>query len=228
MPERPGARLARRPLHLVFLLDCSGSMAAEGKMQALNVAVRETLPHLASVVESAPHADLLVRAIGFSSGAWWHIETPTPPEAIEWEDLRSGGHTELGEALDLLSTVLTVPPMEARSFPPAIVLISDGMPTDDFSAALDRFTATTWGSRSVRMAVGIGRDADHATLVAFIGNDELEPLTANDPEQLIDAIRWVSTQVSREASTLNNSLSRPPVNRAPQLDADAGDSDFVW
>ena len=33
---RPGARLAGRPLHFIFLLDGSGSMATDGKIEALN------------------------------------------------------------------------------------------------------------------------------------------------------------------------------------------------
>ncbi len=227
MAERPGARLARRPLHLFFLVDCSGSMQSEGKMQALNVAVREALPHLSAVVQAAPHAEILVRAIAFGSTARWHLQTPTPPQAVEWQDVGAGGYTELGQALDLLCSVMTVPPMERRALPPAIILVSDGMPTDDYAPALERLLATPWGARSIRMAVGIGRDADHETLVSFIGDDSLEPLSANNPEQLVDAIRWVSTQVSRAASTLTNSLPRAPVNRAPQLEADE-DAVIVW
>ena len=79
MTERPGAELARRPLHFFLLVDCSGSMAAGGKMTALNTAIREVLPHLAETSESNPHAQVSVRAIGFSTGARWHIADPTDP-----------------------------------------------------------------------------------------------------------------------------------------------------
>ena len=34
----PNVRLSNRPLHFIYLCDCSGSMAAQGKMQALNQA----------------------------------------------------------------------------------------------------------------------------------------------------------------------------------------------
>ena len=66
MTERPGAQLARRPLHFFLLADCSGSMAASGKMTALNTAIREVLPHLAETSHGNPHAEVSVRAIGFS------------------------------------------------------------------------------------------------------------------------------------------------------------------
>ena len=36
--EAPGGRLSTRPLHFFWLADCSGSMAADGKTQALRLA----------------------------------------------------------------------------------------------------------------------------------------------------------------------------------------------
>ncbi len=46
MDQRPGGAMARRELHFIWLLDTSGSMNADGKIQALNVAIRETIPQL--------------------------------------------------------------------------------------------------------------------------------------------------------------------------------------
>ncbi|MEY4296822.1 MAG: hypothetical protein RLZZ423_1, partial [Cyanobacteriota bacterium] len=43
----PNVRLSKRPLHFLYLCDCSGSMAAQGKMQALNQAIRQSLPGMA-------------------------------------------------------------------------------------------------------------------------------------------------------------------------------------
>jgi uncharacterized protein YegL len=202
MTERPGSTLAARPLHFFIVADCSGSMAADGKMQALNNAIRETLPHLVDVANQNPHAALLVRAIAFSSGALWHIEQPTRVDQLEWRNLSTGGYTDLGAALDLLAPQLTAPHMEERSLPPAILLISDGMPTDDYKPALGRFLDEPMGRVAVRMAVGIGRDADLEVLERFIGSSSEGVLTANNPEQLVRMIRWASTHASRVASNL--------------------------
>lgn len=202
MTERPGAQLARRPLHFFLLADCSGSMAASGKMSALNTAIREVLPHLAETSHGNPHAEVSVRAIGFSTGARWHVEDPTHPDELVWNDLEPGGYTDLGAALDLLATALTVPPMEERALPPAIVLVSDGMPTDDFQESLSALMALPWGARAVRMAVAIGQDAAYDTLTAFIGDPAIEPVTASNPEQLLMALRWATEHVARAASSL--------------------------
>lgn len=224
MAERPGSALARRPLHFFVVADCSGSMAADGKMQALNIALRETLPHLVDVANQNPHADLLVRVLSFSTGARWHIAEPTPVHEVVWSDLSAGGYTDLGVALDLLAEQMRVPPMQERALPPAIVLISDGMPTDDYFPALGRLLDEPWGNRSVRMAVGIGRDADHGVLQRFIGDPDVKPVTASNPEQLVRLLRWASVHVGRAASVLT-----PATGTAlPDHLVDTGVSETVW
>jgi hypothetical protein len=87
--------------------------------------------------------------------------------------------------------------MESRALPPAIVLVSDGMPTDDYRRGLGLLLDEPWGQRAVRMAVGIGRDVDDQVLRKFIGNPDVSPVTASNPEQLIRLIRWVSTHAGR-------------------------------
>ena len=177
-------------------------MASDGKMQALNNAIREMVPHLVDVAAQNPHAEMLVRAIAFSSGARWHIGSPVPVDELRWEDLSTEGYTDLGAALDLLVPQLRVPPMEERALPPAVLLISDGMPTDEYKPALGRFLDEPMGRHAVRMAVGIGRDADVEVLERFMGGTDTGPLTANNPEQLVQMIRWASTHASRVASNL--------------------------
>lgn len=225
MTERPGSTLAARPLHFFIVADCSGSMAADGKMQALNNAIRETLPHLVDVANQNPHAELLVRSIAFSSGARWHIEQPTAVGKLEWQNLTTGGYTDLGAALDLLAPQLGPPAMEDRALVPAILLISDGMPTDDYKPALGRFLDEPMGRRAVRMAVGIGRDADLEVLERFIGASGQGVLTANNPEQLVRMIRWASTHASRVASNL------VPLNQSvsPLTGADVSSpAELIW
>jgi uncharacterized protein YegL len=225
MAERPGAQLARRPLHFFLLADCSGSMAASGKMTALNTAIREVLPHLSETAEGNPHAEVTVRAIGFSTGARWHVGEPTHPDELVWEDLEPGGYTDLGSAIDLLCSALTMPPMEERALPPAIVLVSDGMPTDDFAEAQARLLALPWGARAVRMAVAIGQDAAYDTLTAFIADPSVEPVTASNPEQLLMALRWATVHVARAASSL--APVPPPPQQVTAWSPESGE-DTVW
>src|SRR5436853_6251027 len=91
MMRRPGGELATRPLHFIWLADCSGSMGSDGKIQALNTAIREAVPHMQRVADENPNAHVLVRAVKFASGAQWHISQETAMADFKWSDLKAGG-----------------------------------------------------------------------------------------------------------------------------------------
>lgn len=222
MAKRPGGELATRPLHFIWIADCSGSMAVDGKIQALNTAIREALPHMRQVADENPNAEVLVRALKFSSGAQWHVSQPTPVADFKWADLRTEGVTDLGRALTMVAEQLRIPPMSDRALPPVLVLISDGQPTDDFNQGLQALLNEPWGKKAVRIAIAIGEDADLEVLQKFIGHPELRPLQANNPEALVRHIKWVSTAVLKSASApasqaagvavgLNVPIPAPPV-----------------
>ncbi|HEU4349753.1 MAG TPA: VWA domain-containing protein [Actinoplanes sp.] len=199
--ERPGGPLSSRPLHFIWIADCSGSMASGGKIQSLNTAIREALPHMRRVAHENPNAQVLVRVLTFATGARWLTAAPVPIEEFTWTDLQAGGVTDLGQALSMVADVLTVPPMSARALQPVLTVVSDGRPTDPFQQGLAELLRRPWGERSIRIAIAIGSDADHDVLSRFIGDPQRPPLTANNSTELVELIRWVSTAPVRLASS---------------------------
>ncbi|MCB9551089.1 MAG: VWA domain-containing protein [bacterium] len=199
VPMLPGGPIARRPLHFIFIADCSLSMGG-AKIQSLNHAIREAIPHMREVATGNPNAEVLVRAIRFSAGAQWHVAQPTPVDVFEWQDLSVNGMTDMGQALRLAGDALRTQSMPERALPPVLVLISDGQPTDDFDGGLRALMGEAWGKKAVRIAIAIGEDADRAVLKRFIGHAELEPLLAHNAQDLVDYIRWASTAVLKAAS----------------------------
>jgi uncharacterized protein YegL len=214
----PDVKLANRPLHFLYLCDCSGSMAASGKMQALNQAIRQSLPGMAAVARDNPEARVLVRAVRFADHAAWHIETPTPVDQLEWRDLQAGGITAMGEALKLVAAALQTPPMEVRALPPVLVLISDGQPTDDFAAGLEALLRVPWAQKAVRLAIALGHDADLEVLQRFIGSEPptagrspRRPLQASNATSLAQYIQWASTAVVGAASMPASRVRETPL-----------------
>jgi len=233
MSMRPGGELATRPLHFIWMADCSGSMAIDGKIQSLNTAIKEAIPNMQSVADENPNAQVLVRAIKFSSGAQWHVSQPTEVADFKWEDLTAEGVTDMGKALSMVADQLKIPPMTDRALPPVLVLISDGQPTDDYASGLKALMDQPWGRKAVRIAIAIGEDADMEVLQKFIGNPELKALQANNPEALVKYIKWVSTAVLKSASspasqTLDSVM--PGMNVPIPVLPDSGPSsaDDVW
>lgn len=201
MAKRPGGELATRPLHFIWIADCSGSMSVDGKIQALNTAIREALPHMRAVADENPNAEVLVRTLAFADGARWHVSQPTPVIDFKWTDLQTSGLTDMGHALRMVAEQLRMPPMSDRALPPVLVLISDGQPTDDFTGGLATLMQEPWGIKAVRIAIAIGEDADTDVLQRFIGHTEMKPLQANNPETLVRHIKWVSTVVLKATSS---------------------------
>ena len=227
MTFRPGARLAARPLHVVFLLDGSGSMASSGKIDALNAAIRDALPPLRELAGNNPFVEILLRAVVFADGARWHIADPTPVQDATWPPVTASGLTDLGAALTEVTRILRVPPMDARAFPPVLVVISDGQPTDDFEDGFARLMAEPWGRRAVRLAIAIGADADLEVLQRFIADPQIRPFTAHDPEQLAYLVRFVSTAASQLASTPAVDDS-PRALPEPEVPRPSGEKLFQW
>ena len=217
--------MANKPLHFFWLLDCSTSMSINGKIGALNFAVHEAIPEMRQAASENVGTQLLVRVITFSTGAYWHVRIPAPIEQFEWSDITANGVTDLGTALRMVARELQTPPMSERAMQPVLALVSDGLPTDNWRSGLHAVDSTPWGKRTIRVAVSIGKEADKAMLKEFLADPNVEPLQADNPTQLVHAIRWASTMAVRTAST-----SRPgsPSALPTAPPDDGGDRSAVW
>jgi len=199
MSVLPGGPVSSRPLHFIWILDTSGSMTGE-KIQSLNYAIRESVPSLQKTARENPNAEVLVRAVTFSTGARWHVATPTPVADFTWDEVTAGGVTDMGAALALVAEQIKIPPMTEHALPPVLILVSDGWPTDNFGAGLKKLLAEPWGRKSIRLAISVGRDAERDVLAAFMVSTGLVPLEANNSGMLADYVRWASTAVIKSAS----------------------------
>ena len=196
----PGGGIARRPLHVLILADCSGSMKGE-KIQALNFAIAQMMQHLAAWEEEQERAQILVRAVAFATEPRWHIGEPLPVAHLRWAPLAvvPGGRTNMGPAFRMAASVLGKDQMPRRAFNPALLLITDGMPTDDpaeFNAGLDAVMSHTAGRDALRMAVAIGRDARSEALTRFIADPKVPVLVAGNVDQIADQLRLVTLAVT--------------------------------
>ncbi len=232
MSKRPGGALSTRPLHFIWMADCSGSMTGD-KIQSLNYAIHNAIKPMQDVADENPYADVLVRAVKFSTGAQWHISQPTPVANFTWTNLSAGGVTDMGKALTMVAEQLKIPPMSDRALPPVLVMISDGQPTDDFETGLSALMDLPWGKKSVRLAIAIGEDADYEVLQRFIGHSEIPPFRADNPEQLVRCIKWVSTAVLKAVSSpvsqsanSGSSVTNIPIPRL--ADSGPASADILW
>jgi len=197
----PGEKPESKPLHFIWICDCSGSMAAEGKISSLNEAIKQTLPEMKKEAAKNPFASIYIRAIKFSNGAEWINNDPIPLENYSWFDLEAEGVTDMGKALSMVADAMKIPPMPAsRAIAPVLVLVSDGQPTDNFESGLQKLLDEKWGKKAVRIGIGIGTDADYDVLKKFINKPEIAPCRADNAHALINYIRWASTTLIKDVS----------------------------
>jgi len=199
--KRPGGEMSHREMHFIWIIDCSGSMAANGKIQSVNEGVKSSLAAMREAAGENPEGRLLVRVVTFADAAAWHVGLATPVESFRWDDVAADGRTAMGEALSLVADALHVDKMGGRGQRPILVLMSDGQPTDDFGGGLKRLMAQPWGQKAVRLAFAIGDDADQECLGKFVGTSEVPVIKVENAAQLKAYIRWVSSVVVRSVSS---------------------------
>ncbi len=196
----PGGGISSRPLHIIILADCSGSMTG-AKIQSLNFAIAEMVQHLAAWEEAQEGVQILVRAIAFATAPRWHVPEPVPVVNLHWLPLTvvANGQTNMGPAFQLAASVLGQGQMPGRAFKPALVLITDGMPTDgeqSFDSGLDAIMSHRAGRDALRMAVAIGGDARSEALTRFIADPKVPVLVAGQPDQITNQLRLVTLAVT--------------------------------
>jgi uncharacterized protein YegL len=233
MPDPTALGIQRRQLHILFVLDCSGSMTGE-KIASLNYAMATSIPAMRAAAEDNPETDVRVRVMRFSDAPAWQTPEAVPVAAFTWQELTAQGETNAGAALALLAAGLTPEAMPGRQLAPIIVLVSDGQPTDDFAAGLAALLNSPFGAKSIRIAIAIGQDADLDVLKGFIGHADFQVLAAHNAQDLVNRIKWATTApmkaVSQPAKTGGGgTMAALAADAAAQAQTPAKDiSDLVW
>lgn len=216
MPNIRHEKIATKLLPIIYVLDTSGSMLLNGRISAVNEAMNDTAEVLKKVSANNADAQIMIGVLTFSTGAKWI--TPHGLIYLEdfyWEDLKAGGMTDLGRALEQLN--LKLKPDEFLKSKigfklPVIIFMSDGEPTDtDWKQKLETINQENrWFREATKIALAVGDEARKDVLEAITGASEaVIPVT--DLESLEKLIRVISVTASKVGSmsrTENNQLSK--------------------
>lgn len=189
----------RRVMTLFYLVDASGSMTG-AKMGTVNTAMEECIELLKDVAHANDDAEIKVAILQFSSGCSWITPASGPVglEDIIWNDLQAGGVTEFGGALVELDKKLSRNEYlrtQTGAYAPVILLLSDGRPTDNWKAGLDRIKQNNWFKHAIRIAIDIESGSDRKVLEEFTGSSE-SILNATDTATLKKMIHAVSVRAT--------------------------------
>ena len=162
-----------RPLPVIIASDRSGSMQVDGKIDALNIAIRELIR---SLKDDDTSVDLQVALFSFG-GQEATIDFPlTSVSKIKDNQIpvyQASGKTPMGltffQMKDLIENKDLIP---SRAYKPTIVLITDGKPTDDYRVPMKCLIEEGRSSKAFRMAMAIGADANQKMLASFVSTPE--------------------------------------------------------
>jgi len=197
--------VARRTMVLFFMVDTSGSMAG-AKIGSVNTAIEEVIPELKDISESNADARIKIATLAFSTGARWMESEPVAAEEFRWDYLDAEGVTDLGEACKELNEKLSKNAFMSDatgSYAPAIFLMSDGEPTDNYKRGLEQLKENNWFKKAIKVAIAIGDDANTEVLAEFTGTSEAV-ITVHTPEALRKWIKFVSVRSSEIGSRSAN------------------------
>lgn len=191
--------IVKREMVLFFLIDQSGSMAGT-KIGAVNTAIREVIPEIRGIGGS--DTNIKIAALHFSSGCQWMYLSPVSIDDFQWVPVEAYGVTDMGAAFQELARKMSKDAFlksPSASVAPAVFLMSDGQPTDDYKGGLEILKNNRWFKHAIRVAVAIGNDADCSVLEEFTGNSEAVIMT-HTPEALKKMIRFVTVTSSKIGS----------------------------
>jgi uncharacterized protein YegL len=209
---------------LFFVIDTSGSMVGS-KIGAVNTAIEEVIPAIKEVSDENADAQIKIAALEFSSGTRWiTADGPVETDLFHWNYLDAAGVTDFGAACKALNEKLSTKGFmqEATgSFAPAIFLMSDGEPTDDWQDGLNVLKQNRWFKVAIKVAVAIGDEANKEVLKAFTGTDEAV-LEVHNVTMLKKMIQFVSVRASQVASKSSIVSDSPDTGNEKQEELNAG------
>lgn len=214
---------APRPLPVIVLADVSGSMSENGKIEALNAAIKEMVATFSK--EARLRAEIQVGLITFGGKAQMHLPLVPVQNVAGFTDLKAEGVTPMGAAFDLARQLLEDKDrIPSRAYRPVMILLSDGQPTDDWEEPFKALCHSERAQKASRLAMAIGPDADEAMLKDFANDAEAPIFKAHNARDIHRFFRAVTMSVTTRTASQNPDISTAFV--VPPPDDDALDLDF--
>lgn len=211
----------RRKMHVIMVVDNSGSMYGE-MMGAVNDAGENLVPLLREINNSNAESEIQLNVLSFNNTTHWMYDHAISIDNFIWQPLQAGGMTSFGAACEELCSKLSrhgdgfMSESKIASdgegtnsgsgyFAPAIILMSDGYPTDTYKIGLDKLKKNNWFKYGIKLAIDIN-GANIETLAEFTGTKEAI-FSVKDATGLKEIIKAtvVTSSVIGSTSTRNTS-----------------------
>lgn len=204
-----------KKLPVILLLDVSGSMSGV-KIESLYDATVDMIETFVAAQAKEQIIDVSIITFGNSV----ELHTPyTPVKDLQAKGIgkfMASGMTPMGTALRMAKDMIedkSVTP--SRIYRPAVVLVSDGEPNDDWKEPMDQFINDGRSKKCQRFAVAIGNGANRNVLERFTQDPNMV-FFAEDAKDISEQFKTITMSVSTRATSQNP--NQIPIPAGAQMD----------
>lgn len=223
--------VSAKPLPVILLLDTSGSMGGDKINQLYNATV-EMIKNFESESVKEIEINLAIITFGGSVNLHTSLDSVTNIVKTPLTKFSAKGNTPLGKALEMAKDMIEDKSIiPTKSYAPAVVLVSDGMPNDSWVDILSKFIDSGRTAKSQKFAIAIGNDADENMLLQFVSQKD-NLLYASDANEIAKNFKTITMSVSVRSKSINpdifntinlpeeSSISTPSNNNESDIDDD--------
>ncbi len=204
-----------RPLPVIVAVDRSGSMSMDGKIDALNLALKNFVASLQGESNSKAEIQVALYSFGRDTAT---CDIPLTPAAniVDVPVYEAYGRTPMGMAFkEMKELIENRDQIPSRAYKPTIVIITDGIPTDDYRSPMEALIKDGRSSKAFRMAMAIGEDADRDMLAEFVSDPEYL-VSGDKARDIVKFFKYVTMSVT--SRTKSQSPDNPVIPPYPADD----------
>jgi uncharacterized protein YegL len=202
-----------RPLPVIIAVDRSGSMGSNGKIDALNIALKDFINSIKD--EESNKAEIHIALFSFGGSSASCDIRLAAIDQISTPIYNAQGRTPMGGVFEMIETLIEdKTQIPSRSYKPTIVLLTDGIPTDDYLSPMNKLIQEGRSSKAFRIAMAIGDDADCNMLSNFVSSPEYL-VSGENARDIRKFFRFVTMSVTQRMKS-----QTPDMLEIPQMPED--------
>ena len=187
---------SQKTLHMIFVVDTSGSMREDNRMNAVNEAFQRMIPELVKIQEDVRDSfKIYISIMSFNEDPEW-IAEPTEIEYFVYSQIEASRYvTYFSRAFEELNKKLSRREFlnqPGKMATPYIMFLTDGAPTEDdnYEPVLTELESNGWFKAAQRYAVLIGDKAINdpearRAVSSFVSGNEEGIIDAKDAEEIV-------------------------------------------
>jgi uncharacterized protein YegL len=198
-----------RPLPVIVAVDRSASMSIDGKIDALNIALKDFIDSIKD--EDSAKAEIQIALFSFGTGGATYDLQLTPIDNATPKTYTANGNTPMGQAFKMMKELIeNRDEIPSRSYKPTIVLLTDGQPNDDWTNPMYELINDGRSAKAFRIAMAIGDDADKDMLSKFVSSPEYL-ITGESARDIRKFFRFVTMSVTQRMKSQSPDMLQQPI-----------------